>query len=63
MMNKATFDKLKAMRHEPCLEHPDYFPPKKVHDEWDILSDADSQIYYDDVYGDGDYAWLRSSFS
>ena len=51
------------MRHEPCLEHPDYLPPKKVRDEWDILSDADSQIYYDDVYGDGDYAWLRSSFS
>jgi hypothetical protein len=63
MINKVRLPQDAHLMGEPCLEHPDYFPPKKVHDEWDILSDADSQIYYDDVYGDGDYAWLRSSFS
>ena len=51
------------MQKEPSLEHPDYFPPKRTHNEEDTLVDDDSQRCFCDAWHDSDYAWLRSSFS
>ena len=48
---------------EPCLEHPDYFPPKRIRDGEDTLVDDDSQRCFCDAWHDADYVWLRSSFS
>ena len=52
-----------AMRHEPSLEHPDYFPPKRTHWEEDTWDDDYSLRCFCDAWHDGDYAWLRSFFS
>jgi len=52
-----------AMRHEPCLEHPDYLPPKRIRDVEDTWVDDGSQRCFCDAWHDGDYVSLRSFFS
>jgi len=56
-------EKIKPLQSEPCLEHPDYFPPKRIRDGEDTWVDDDSQRCFCDAWHDGDYVSLRSFFS